>query len=104
MKQNLKRYIGLLLVIVMVAGMMPASALADTFTSNVIGPLTLEEEEVDFGEPDPSADLESEGDFIASLHEVQTWQNDFSNGLSQDVGEMSDAASQLGRLLMSGGA
>ena len=70
MKHNLKRYIGLLLVIVMVAGMMPASALADTFTSNVIGPLTLEEEEVDFGEPDPSADLESEGDFIASLHEV----------------------------------
>ena len=41
---------------------------------------------------------------ISFNNEVQTWQNDFSYGLSQDVGEMSDAASQLGRLLMSGGA
>lgn len=36
--------------------------------------------------------------------EIQTWQDDFSYDLSQDIGEMSDAASQLGRLLMSGGA
>ena len=67
MKQNLKRYIGLLLVIVMVAGMMPASALADTFTSNVIGPLTLEEEEIDFGEPDLNADVETADEIAASV-------------------------------------
>ena len=41
---------------------------------------------------------------ISFNNEVQTWQNDFSYGLTQDVGEMSDAASQLGQLLMSGGA
>ena len=41
---------------------------------------------------------------VSFNNEVQTWQNDFSYGLTQDVGEMSDAASQLGQLLMSGGA
>ena len=41
---------------------------------------------------------------VSFNNEMQTWKNDFSNGLSQDVGEMSDAASQLGKLLMSGGA
>ena len=66
MKENLKRYIASLLVVVIVAGIVPVATLADTFTSNVIGPLTLEEEEVDFGEPDPSADLESEEDFVAT--------------------------------------
>ena len=85
-----KRYIGLLLVIVMVVGMIPARALADTFTSNVIGPLTLEEEEVDFGEPDPFADLESEGDFVASLHEVRL------KGLPYNQRLLAVAETQLG--------
>ena len=45
MKENLKRYIGLLLAVIMVVSMVPASAvpaLADTYTSNVIGPIGME--------------------------------------------------------------
>jgi len=45
MKENLKRYIGLMLAVIMVVSMVPASAvpaLADTYTSNVIGPIGME--------------------------------------------------------------
>ena len=45
MKENLKRYIGLLLAVIMVVSMVPSSAvpaLADTYTSNVIGPIGME--------------------------------------------------------------
>ena len=45
MKENLKRYIGLLLAFIMVFSMVPVSAFADAFASNVIGPLRPEEAE-----------------------------------------------------------
>ena len=51
MKENLKRYIASLLVVVIVAGIVPVATLADTFTCNAIRPLTLEVAGVDFGGP-----------------------------------------------------
>ena len=71
LKEKLNRITGLLLAVVILAGMFPFSAVAEetrSYTSNVIGPLQVEE---DFGEPDPSADLEGEGDFVASLKNVR---------------------------------
>ena len=73
-KQKLNRIIGLLLAVVLAAGLLPFSLLPaeaePSYISNVIGPIGSEDEEIDFGESDPEADLESEGDFVASLHEV----------------------------------
>ena len=71
LKEKLKRITSLLLAVVILSGMFPFSAVAEetrSYTSNVIGPLQLEE---DFGEPDPSADLETEEDFAASLKDVR---------------------------------
>ena len=68
---QLNRCIGFLLAAIMLAGLVPCSLItaeADTsYTSNVIGPLQIEE---DFGEPDPSVDLETEADFEASLNNL----------------------------------
>ncbi len=74
MNEKLKRIIVLLLTAVLVAGMLPLPAVASDaggFVSNVIEPLLQENEEEDFGEPDPSADLETEEDYIASLKDVR---------------------------------
>ena len=73
-KQKQNRIIGLLLAVVLAAGLLPFSLLPaeaePSYISNVIGPIGSEDEEIDFGESDPEADLESEGDFVDSLHEV----------------------------------
>ena len=62
MKENLKRYLGLLLAVILVVSMVPASAvpaLADTYTSNVIGPIGMETAE---GEKQLSVDYVSGAD------------------------------------------
>ena len=90
LKEKLNRITGLLLAVVILAGMFPFSAVAEetrSYTSNVIGPLQVEE---DFGEPDPSADLEGEGDFVASLKNVRL------KGLTYNEKLFAVAKSQLG--------
>ena len=73
MSAKLVKIMGLLLAAVLLGGLFPLSAVAsdgETYVSNVIGPLEVEEEG-NFGEPDLSADLESEEDFVASLKNVK---------------------------------
>ena len=82
-----------MLAIVMIGSMFPFSAAsADTeiHTSNVIGPLLSEEPVEDFGEPDPTADLETEEDFVASLKDIKL------KGLPYNERLLAVAETQLG--------
>ena len=63
---QLKRFTGLLLALIMLLGMVPVSAApaaADTYVSNVITPIPMDEPEPE-EESDPFADLETEEDFL----------------------------------------
>ena len=70
---QLKRFTGLLLALIMLLGMVPVSAApaaADTYVSNVITPIPMDEPEPE-EESDPFADLETEEDFLASFRGQQ---------------------------------
>ncbi len=82
MKHQLKRFTGLLLALIMLLGMVPVSAApaaADTYVSNVITPIPMDEPEPE-EESDPFADLETEEDFLASFR-GQTFKGPYNERL-----------------------
>ena len=79
---QLKRFTGLLLALIMLLGMVPVSAApaaADTYVSNVITPIPMDEPEPE-EESDPFADLETEEDFLASFR-GQTFKGPYNERL-----------------------
>lgn len=79
---QLKRFTGLLLALIMLLGMVPVSAApaaADTYVSNIITPIPMDEPEPE-EESDPFADLETEEDFLASFR-GQTFKGPYNERL-----------------------